>query len=380
MPVPTEWICIDDEVSDKIEPLLTRLRRSPAAIQIRLAAPRPFDEQVDIVCRLAPAGVVADLRLDDVRPEGGIPIRYRAVSLAQELRTRMTEGMPSFPIVLWSSDAKLRESFNNDTSAHDLFDRVYHKGQLTVSAAEIAAELSGLSEGYRVIGAAIGKPKFTFSRLLALSEEHRQALDARVGDHLARNSGYPVHEHARYILRELIDSSGPLIDEGTLAARLGVDIVSSPDWEICKARATEFAGYRGPFMTPWRRWWSFLVDAWVSSIAPGPLRLRQMTATERVHMLRSTLSLSRLEPAAPIASGYSDRFWTECATYKRPLDPIDGVLVDRPSRRPWQDAVYTSLKAVLERDAARHKIRIDPLEHPRIEALIRRPTSGKRES
>lgn len=375
----TEWICLDDEEPDKIEPLLARLRRSPAAIQISLAAPLPFDEQIDSICRLAPSGVLADLRLDDVRSEGGMAIRYRAVSLAQELRTRMTEGITSFPIILWSSDAKLRESFNNDTSAHDLFDRVYHKSQFTSHAVNVAAELSSLADGYRKIATATAKAKFTFTRLLALAEEHIQALDPRIGDHLARKPAYPVHEYGRYILRELIESSGPLVNEGTLAARLGVDIASSADWEVCKKLVTEFAGYRGPFATAWPRWWSFLIDAWAAAIAPGPLRLRQLTATERVHVLRSAVSLSHLKPATPIVAGYSDRFWTECVTYKRPLDPIDGVLVDRPARRPWQDAVYTSLKAVLERDAARHNIRIDPLEYPRIEGFIRRPSRGKTE-
>lgn len=80
----------------------------------------------------------------------------------------------------------------------------------------------------------------------------------------------------------------------------------------------------------------------------------------------------RLTPAEPIATGYSDRFWVVCQSLGKPLDPIDGVLLEQIGALPWQEAQYISLKAVLERATIPRGLRVHSLEKARIRNIMDR--------
>lgn len=59
-------------------------------------------------------------------------------------------------------------------------------------------------------------------------------IDSRFLSELEDYQSSPVHVQARFIITELLDKQGLLINEDVLAARLGIDKTSSPDWELLK--------------------------------------------------------------------------------------------------------------------------------------------------
>jgi len=278
------YLCIDDEEPAPLNALLDRLRRQSGNLEILLERPLAFDSEVDRIERSPVDGIILDLRLDEVPLASGDRIGYRAGSLAQELRTRMTEGrLRPFPIVLWSIDSKLRESYWNDETTHDLFDKIYYKSQVVKSANLVAVELEALAKGFQEIGALVQAKKSLVS-ILGLSNAEAASLDPRIGEPMRESRRTPVHEYSRYIKKELIDNPGPLVSDELLAARLGISREDSEDWlPLCKLLA-EFSAYKGPFCQAWKRWWWFRIESWWDSFSnrpdhfAKPLRQRELIA------------------------------------------------------------------------------------------------------
>ena len=126
--MPTSYTVIEDEDESAVLPVLELVEKKASGLRFTVVKPAPFDEQVRQLVQATPDGLLLDLRLDQKPGESGRRVQYRAVSLAQELRTRMTEGaLISFPIALWSIASKFKRSYRRDSSSHDLFDAVYDK-------------------------------------------------------------------------------------------------------------------------------------------------------------------------------------------------------------------------------------------------------------
>lgn len=289
--------------------------------------------------------------------------------------TEKDSGMPHFPIVLWSVDKKMQDSYYRDETAHDLFDQAYIKqAHVNKEPARVAEELISLSKGYQKI-----LSSDSFHKMLGLSKEEGKNLDPRLGSKFLFQKKYPTHEYARYILRELIDIEGPLINEFVLAARLGVDKDSSPDWEKCKLILSKKAGYSGAFYEAWPRWWAAKIELWWNSLSDSPGLLSNLRATERVKYLRSSTTLKKLKAAEPIENSYSDRYWTICQAYKKPLDPIDGFRKSYEELKPWQEPPYLSFLSILNRTAEKEGFKIHPLERSRFNKFrIQREKDVKR--
>jgi len=380
--MPIRCFYLDDEPAQTVAPLWQLLEQA-ANHQIQFDYQQPlkdFGEQVAIIKKAQPDILILDLRLDENRNGHGEIADYRGFALAQELRTRMTERkLPSVPIVLWSMVSKLKQSYNKDDSAHRLFDRVYVKDQEIISQPHpVALELQSLVKGYQLITEERNKATVRFHQMLGLTGKESDYLHPGISEPFATRDKYPVHEYARYILRELIEIQGALINEAVLAARLGVDIKASSDWEKCKKRLAETCAYQGAFHEAWPRWWAFPVEEWWQNRPNRPGTLRSLTAKERVKFLRSTTHLTHLHPAAPVEEGYSERYWTICQGFEQPLDEIDGIMLSFPNQKIWQEPLYVSIKAALERVGKETGWRMDPLEYERFNDLKkRRRDNGK---
>ncbi len=123
--MPIRFLCLDDEEA-KVKPIVELIENANSDIKIDVRTPIQFDDEVRQLGKASFDGLLLDLRLDRATDEGGNRVNYRALSLAQELRTRMTEGeINAFPIVLWSVDANFKVSFDRDETGHDLFDAQY---------------------------------------------------------------------------------------------------------------------------------------------------------------------------------------------------------------------------------------------------------------
>lgn len=374
--MPVKYIYLDDESPDKIQGYIRAVeRQSDTDLEIKRVPPRRYDRQVEAIRELPDDvdGIILDFRLDMKSNEiNGKTERakYRAASIAQEVRSLGTEGkIEEIPIVLWSLSRRYEESYSPDETAHDLFDITSTKDELseTEGAQKMAIRLVSLAKGYdelrRITDENRKRKRFTY-KLLGL-EETPDFLDQRIVTYFDNRSALPVHEYARFILRKILERTRPLVDESVLAARLGVDKQQSEDWEELVGHL-ERAKYEGPFRKGWPRWWWARVnDWWKNEISEEPLK--RLSAVSRVEFLAESVGLDGLVPAEPIEEEYGTRFWTICDAFEEPLDPSDGLRAQSRNLEPWMDKPYISKKAALLR-----KGEVDPLDDARLQRLKRR--------
>ncbi|MDX6500003.1 MAG: hypothetical protein QOG23_3263 [Blastocatellia bacterium] len=371
----TNYLYLDDENPQTVEPYTREVERHVEGLRISLHPPKSYKERMNALRQDKFDGVILDLRLDQFvnweDPEGE-RADYRATTLAQEIRTRATEGkFKDCPLVLWSTDSRLKASFNRDGTGQDLFDLKCVKDEILVEekAKEIAERLVSLVSGYKQIDKIKGEHRSGRNQLFRFFGFKSDVgfLDPRIaGEFATREGPVPVHEYARFLIFDLLETAGPLIDERTLAARLGVDVDSSNDFQKLKDTYFKQAKYKGPFSSGWPRWWSYLVEERWLKLKGNPGRLRSMPASQRVEILGKALGLKKLVVAKPIKKGYSERFWTVCRATGFPLDPLDGLIVQTRDSRVWQDKPYVSMKAALDGTMEEQGLKIDPTDQERL--------------
>ena len=370
-----KYLYIDDEGLEELRGYIRAVQNvSNDELEVAHLHPQRYDKQIDAIRDLGAEvdGIILDFRLDmksgEVEGEKH-RANYRAASIAQEIRSLETEGkIVERPIVLWSLSRRYKKSYSPDETAHDLFDLTSTKESLEdrEGAERMASRLIALAEGYqelrRIIDENRQRKRFTY-KLLGLYD-NPDFLDQRIITRFDNRSALPVHEYARFVLRKMIDHTGPLVDKEILAARLGIDWSESQDWESLTGRF-ENAEYSGPFRQGWPRWWWPRVDQWwTDEITDEPLK--RLTAEERVSLLIDNTGVEGLVPAEPIEEDYSTRFWTVCEAFTRPLDPTDGLRAQTKGHEPWMDRPYISKEAALKR-----KGEVDPLDDARLQRLKR---------
>jgi hypothetical protein len=363
------YLYLDDEHEYTISPYVRQLENINKKLAIKHLQPVSYDKQIDQLQEKEFDGLILDWRLDqhaNVSEDGSkTKARYRAAALAQELRTRSAEGGRDYPIVLWSTSKRRKESYLKDDTSHDLFDLECVKDDIEKpgEANKIALQLVALAEGYKEISAIKSKNANNF-----LALESSDFLDPRIPAYFeGLSGGTPPHEYARFILKELLGKSGPLIDEKTLAARLGVDIAKSEDWTLLLGKLKK-ATYQGVFREGWPRWWAFYVAEWWESLGKKMSPLRSTPAAERVARLQKKFKLEGLVKAEPIQPEYSQTYWTLCQVTQRPLDPRDGLVLNAETKL-WQDKEYVSSSAELTGERQRKGLRLDPLEVAKVSRL-----------
>jgi len=285
-------------------------------------------------------GLILDLRLDDFPNEETKYADFRGTSLAQEIRTRQKEkALISFPIVLFSANDKLEQSLEN--SGKDLFDICIDKSKVnTDTFTIITPRLISLAEGCISL-----KYNKNISKFLNVEVD---LIDERFVSELAQLLNNPIHTISQFIICELIEKQGLLINEQVLAARLGIDIENSQDWEKVK-ESFAAAKYTGVFGNGWQQWWMPLVEKWWVETIKAESYLRSTSATERVETIKNNLKLENLNSAKKIAKADSEEFWTVCKGYNKPLDPVDGLIIEgQENLYPWQEPEYVSIDAALK--------------------------------
>ena len=286
-------------------------------------------------------GLILDLKLDDLPNDHHIRAGFRGTSLAQEIRTRQKEGtLKSFPIVLFSANDKVQLAL--ESLGQDLFDIFIDKSNINSDSFRLyTPRLISLAEGY----ISMQKTREE-SKTLAID---KSLLDSRFSAVFTELCNSPIHVHAKFLISELIEKQGLLIDEEVLAARLGIDMYQSKDWDQLKSNLSPMQ-YKGVFSGGWMRWWMPLIDKWWNDSIGADFSLRSSSATHRVKKIKESLQLEHLSVAQKIDKSNSDEFWTTCKGYSRPLDPVDGLLVQgQDNLYPWQEPIYVSIDAALKR-------------------------------
>lgn len=307
-------------------------------------------------------GLILDLRLDDYPNAEGERAGFRGTSLAQEIRTRQKEGeFKAFPIVLFSGNDKLEKSL--EKSGKDLFDICIDKGQINAKSYDVfTPQLIALADGYKTISKQI-------PNLLEVLRTNIAVIDERFISELSDLTSNPTHVIAGFLISELIGKQGLLIDEQVLAARLGINISKSSDWNRVLDSLSP-AKYEGVFSAGWHRWWMSLIDEWWKKVVGAETYLRSTPAQIRVELIKEKLGLSNLQFAEKITKADSEEYWTICKGYNLPLDPVDGLMIDgQENLYPWQDAEYVSIDAALRRKNNNAWKKVAKLEEERLNDL-----------
>lgn len=364
------YLYIDDDSSDRANGTVQGLKKG-GFIEVFLSQPEStWEEQIQFIQEKQKEdkldGLIIDLRLDDyANAKDGAKANYRGTSLAQEIRTRQKEGgIKEFPIILFSGNDKVTQSLEN--SGKDLFDICIEKDSITnedIYEKLFVPKLYALADGYTVIK----KCEEDISKVLNVDID---IVDERFISELNNLITNPAHSFARFILDELLLKQGLLVDEFTLAARLGVDIEkSSEDWKKI-LKSLDDAIYKGVFWQGWNRWWMPIIEKWWTEVSKNKTYLRSTPAIERIEFIKKKFNLSSIYPAKKIEKSSSEEFWTVCKGYNKALDPIDGLMIDgQENLYPWQDPDYVSIDAALKRKSINIWKKVAKLEEERLKEL-----------
>lgn len=256
---------------------------------------QPITKLAAEIVRRNPAIVALDYRLDEA-PEGlEADDVYKGSALAQHLRDGAIGARASdFPIVLVSTENKLEKLYAPDKTAHDLFDRVYRKENITPERSAIRVELIALSNGYADLIELNGK----FDPYEVLNADREiENLDFQELIFAFEKAEVP-HLISNYVLKQIIDKPGLLFDKDDAAARLGVTRESFDSL----VTALEEAGvaYRGLFSEGWPRWWSGRLIDWAEKLFGA--RPSSLSARKRCAALTEALGMD-LKPACSTWNG-----------------------------------------------------------------------------
>lgn len=223
--------------------------------------------------------IVLDYRLDENLGDLEDNEAYKASAMAQQLRD-LAINMPraDFPIVLISSEEKIRDQYEPDKTSHDLFDALYVKSEVNDDKEPVRKELVSLCTGYHLLRSQTGN--FNLAALVGLDGDDVDLLDYQELTVPISKAAAP-HIVAGILLTQLINRSGPLIDIDEVCARFGADRKHAA--KISVLLVEKSADYRGAFSSGWPRFWSHLVDDLAAEIFGK--RATGFTAAEQAEKL-----------------------------------------------------------------------------------------------
>ncbi len=356
---------IDDETTENSQAYADGLS-GQGLIEISIKKPTSVEVLLDelIVEQSDFDALILDLRLDG-NQQGERVAKYTAPFLAQGVRSkRLLENgfKKEFPIFLISSKDNLKKYFDSDTSSHDLFDYTFTKANVGNKGEFYEQIIKSITEAYQIIS----EGKTDFNKIL--NRKNIDEIKNRIfTTKFLTGENTSVSEISQYIFNEIIRKSGILIDENVLAARLGIDIEKSEDWEQLLVLLKDYE-YSGIFNKPLKRWWFSDILEWWHNSFPNIILIR-LDASQRVKLIAERFNLEKIIVAEAIPKTTSTKFWTVCQAYQKPLDPKDGFLIDGNQFKPWQDKRYISLESILERDAKEKGFVIHPEEKERFEDI-----------
>jgi hypothetical protein len=340
-----KFLYIDDE-NDETTAAIADGLKSKDLIDVSFEEPKDFKSQItDLKTRLKDFdGLILDLRLDGKK----LDIAYNAPAIAQEIRMIVGLGeMQSCPIILCSTDDKMRATYEVERICHEHFDYKFTK-QASPPWAKFRKKIVSLAEGYKFI------PSTEYKLEKLLGRNDLNSLDERVLEMFIGNEKHlPVHEYASFVIKELFHQQGPLIKEKLLAARLGIDIAKSDDWQKLLDTVFKNSLYTGVFSDGWTRWWADMVLSIFKELADGR-RLNMLNAAERVKIISEKTGLTGLIAAEPMKYNKSTNFWVVCEGYKTPLDPLEGFKIHTTTEpKAWQESKFISFEAIVTKRGPR---------------------------
>jgi CheY-like chemotaxis protein len=218
--------------------------------------PKPEGFKEEIFARIerdAIDVVLLDFRLDDQSLPEDTPVSYRGGMLAAALKERLLT-----PIILVTTEEKLREHVTDNPRIRNLFDHTLLKSKIGGRREErqaAANQIIDLAEGFRRIRDAFDDPgseakaRKAVCGLLGIDGKGIDRLEERLRASVPTKTA----ELANWLLQSLLRYPGPLLDEGEARSRLGLT-QDSFGKESVQGWA-EAARYHGVFGRLHPRWW-----------------------------------------------------------------------------------------------------------------------------
>jgi len=350
-----KYLYIDDEVGNESDQSVYAVAQGfcdQNQIEVVIGAPKDFKSQKEELLEKLKDfdGLILDLRLDQNMK---LDVSYNAPAIAQELRTAVLnpeDNLRPCPIILCSTDERMRATYDSDQTSHDLFDYKFLKGS-EPNWPKFSKKLYSLANGYKWLR----ENKHTINEIL--DRKDLSGVDQRIVERFEDPEGnIAVYDYAQFVLKELFNHPGPLIKERVMAARLGIDIDASGDsWiKLRDEKLCEFK-YSGLFYEGWDRWWADKLVTFFKKISEEK-RLGSLDANERTEILAQKFKIEGIVAANPIPFNSSLKFWTICEYSKKPLDPLEGFKVFESSDlKGWQEPKYLSFNSVAVEGVPKHR-------------------------
>ncbi|MGL5424681.1 MAG: hypothetical protein ACRDAJ_17170 [Serratia fonticola] len=361
----------DDSVHDLRRQIDEITNNSNDRLEIVHHNPIPMRASLELINHNNYDGVIIDQKLDIPSSYNNVDYvaDYFGAALAQNLRTHMaagTAGVSSIPIILMSNEKNLVDYYDPDETSHNLFDLVIKKMDLTIKGKGeyYANYMVSLVESYRLL-----KNAANMEQLLACDQSILDLIDPRFIAFIESKNRDPYATTAA-ISSTLIKSAGILTTELMLATKLGIDIDSSPGWENIKDALEPFR-YRGVFSTIKDRWWFVKIEDWWEQYDNVP-SLQSIGASERVAILKKRLDIESLNPIPKKYANQSEKFWVNCVVTNAPLDIYDAMRAECLELKPWEQAKYLDITAVLSMAASNAGYKVHPEDRYKVNVLKQR--------
>jgi hypothetical protein len=342
----SKWAFVDDQ-HDPSAAFADELSNGGADLKVEVLAPAEArksllssDAEID--------GALIDVDLSDVPGEHG-----SGPGLAQDIRVNQENGrIRSFPLVRFSSRAKVLENIGADSSSDDLFDLKIDKEFAGRNIAAVRKKLIGCSEVYREVEECPSfapKPLADFLGLTVDALESWTHPEFIVRAETARSDKPHI---ASGLIMKFLTQPGPLIKEGLLAVRLGVDRTSE-GWAAVRD-SLDPVKYIGKGRGYFDLWWARGVEDWWLDCEGAETPLSSMTIEQRIEQLAEKhpgLVGLKMPPES-----WGSRPWRLCALSLEeeepslvPVDPAFGVRVaSRGNVAPWVDPNVAALGVALQ--------------------------------
>lgn len=302
-------VFVDDEHHQYAALLSTR-----GVLELDYQAVLPLTDQANAIRAALPTVVALDYRLDEVTPNVAAGHTYKGSGLAQVLRDgAMSAPEQDFAVILVSSDFKLETYFAPDKTAHDLFDMVYAKEAVTTQRGRIQGELRALSTAYLYLRARDGN--YDPVALLAAGDDEEDRVRIQEITSALVQASAP-HIASKFILRNLIERPGLLLDDNDAAALLGIEQAGFA--ELAPRLIEAGLIYAGIFSEGWRRWWANRVEDWAETLLEGALL--DLTAKERAEGLSAKLEIDVRPALSPWNESPNEYISFACASCRRPTE------------------------------------------------------------
>jgi hypothetical protein len=155
-----------------------------------------------------------------------------------------------------------------------------------------------------------------------------------------------VHEKASFVCNQVVQPIGLLIDEDTLAIRLGIDIIHSTEWEQVKVNFEEFK-YKGIYaeMTP--KWWMTGLNKWWKANFTD-YSIQNTPSEKKIELLKTHLTLENLSVITKPTHHQYDLYWHKCvkSLLTTATATADGLRCFEEPRYTWQTPQYVALNYV----------------------------------